>query len=72
MWHITVNSTCEGQGRCIGIAPLRFAPNEENRAYPINEVIEPDDAVLRAVASCPMAAIEVVEVESGQPPASHP
>lgn len=67
MWRIIVNIACAGHRRCVGISPQRFALNDDDQAFPRSEVIEPDEAVLRAVAACPMAAIEVTDMESGQP-----
>jgi ferredoxin len=67
MWRVHVNSDCIGSGSCIGIAPKRFDLGDDNRSHPIDEEIEPDDAVLDAVASCPMEAITVVDVATGEP-----
>jgi ferredoxin len=66
MWRVRVNSDCIGSGSCEGIAPNRFVLGEDNRSHPVSDEIEPDDAVLDAVASCPMEAISVVDTETGQ------
>lgn len=68
MWRITVDHTCIGSGSCAGIAPERFALDEfEGRAHPVRVDVDPDDeAVLDAMASCPMEAINVVDLETGQ------
>jgi ferredoxin len=65
MWRVHVNSDCIGSGSCVGIAPTRFELGDDNRSHPIREEIEPDDAVLDAVASCPMEAITVVDTGTG-------
>jgi ferredoxin len=66
MWRVHVNSDCIGSGSCVGIAPARFELGDDNRSHPLAEEIEPDDAVLDAVASCPMEAITVVDAATGE------
>jgi ferredoxin len=68
MWRITVDHTCIGSGSCVGIAPDRFELDEaEGRAHPATPDVAPDDeAVLDAVASCPMEAISVVDLDTGK------
>ncbi|MER7004419.1 ferredoxin [Dactylosporangium sp. NPDC000555] len=67
MWRITVNHTCIGSGSCVGVAPGRFELDEaEGRSHPVTPDVEPDEAVLDAVASCPMEAISVVDLETGE------
>jgi ferredoxin len=52
----------------VGIAPSRFELDDaEGRSHPVDPEIEPDDTVLDAVASCPMEAISVIDVETGEP-----
>jgi ferredoxin len=68
MWRISVNPTCIGSGSCVGIAPARFQIDDgDNRAHPVDPQVEPDDIVLDAVFACPMEAISVVDVETGEP-----
>jgi ferredoxin len=69
MWRITVDHTCIGSGSCAGIAPDRFELDDvEGRAHPVNPDVAPDDeAVLDAMASCPMEAISVVDLATGKP-----
>ena len=69
MWRITVDHTCIGSGSCAGIAPDRFELDDvEGRAHPVTPDVAPDDeAVLDAVASCPMEAISVVDLTTGRP-----
>jgi ferredoxin len=66
MWRVRVNSDCIGSGSCVGIAPNRFELGDDNRSHPLDDEIEPDDAVLDAVASCPMEAITVFDADSGE------
>jgi ferredoxin len=67
MWRVTVESSCIGSGSCVGIAPAHFALGEDNHAHPLAAVVEPDDAVLDAAASCPMEAILVADADTGDP-----
>ncbi|MEV0562883.1 ferredoxin [Dactylosporangium sp. NPDC050588] len=69
MWRITVDHTCIGSGSCQGIAPDRFELDDvEGRAHPVDQDVAPDDeAVLDAMASCPMEAISVVDLTTGRP-----
>jgi ferredoxin len=54
MWRVTVDQSCIGSGSCAAISPAHFALGEDNRSHPLRSEIEPDDAVLDAVASCPV------------------
>ena len=66
MWRVRVGSTCIGSGSCVGIAPGQFALGDDNRSHPLNAEIAPDEAVLDAAASCPVEAITIVDVETGE------
>jgi ferredoxin len=65
-WRVDVNDTCIASGSCIGIAPKRFVLGDDTRSHPTPAEIEPDEAVLDAVASCPMEAISVRDVATGE------
>lgn len=69
MWQITVDHTCIGSGSCAGLAPDRFELDDmEGRAHPVRSEVDPDDeAVLDAMASCPMEAIRVLDLATGEP-----
>ena len=66
-WRVTVNDGCIASGSCLGIAPKRFALGDDGRSHPASALIEEDDAVLDAVASCPMEAISVYDARTGEP-----
>jgi ferredoxin len=66
MWRVAVDHTCIGSGSCVGISPAHFALGEDNRSHPLRAEIEPDEAVLDAVASCPVEAITVVDLDTGE------
>ena len=65
-WRISVDSgTCIGSAVCVGTAPDRFVLNGATSA-PVDDEIDPDEAVIDAAESCPMEAIRVVEIASGK------
>ena len=66
MWRVTVNDTCISSAMCVGTAPEQFRFNERQRSQPIHPEIEPDDLVRAAAANCPMEAILIVDVETGE------
>jgi ferredoxin len=66
-WQVTVNEDCIAAGSCLGIAPKRFALGDDGRSHPTSALIEEDEAVLDAVASCPMEAIRVHDAQTGRP-----
>ncbi|MDU0293405.1 ferredoxin [Saccharothrix longispora] len=58
-WTVGVDrDTCIGTGMCTSTAPARFRL-VDGLASPVDESVEPDDAVLDAADSCPMEAILV-------------
>ena len=67
MWRVTVNEDCIGTGSCAGIAPRHFELRADNRSHPVAELVEPEATVLDAALSCPMEAIAVVDVQTGDP-----
>jgi ferredoxin len=65
-WRITVDrGTCIGSAVCAGTLPNRFKLVDD-RATPVDEVIEPDDDVIGAAESCPMEAILVANADTGE------
>jgi ferredoxin len=68
MWRISVNHTCIRSGVCVGIAPERFRLDDTGGpSRPVPPDVEPDDdGVLDALASCPMEAITVVDLDTGE------
>ncbi len=66
-WRVTVDDRCIGAGSCAGVAPDRFVLGDDGRSHPTSELIEADDAVLDAVAFCPVEAISVRDAATGEP-----
>ena len=65
-WRLTVNDECIASGSCLGIAPKRFAWGDDGRSHPTSALVEADETVLDAVASCPMEAISAHDAETGE------
>jgi ferredoxin len=52
---------------CVGTAPERFRFTEQQRSRPVSELIEDDEAVRDAAASCPVEAISLTDLQTGAP-----
>jgi ferredoxin len=65
-WRVTVNDECIASGSCLGVAPKRFALGDDGRSHPTSALIEADETVLDAAASCPMEAIRIHDAETGE------
>jgi ferredoxin len=65
-WRVSVNDECIAAASCLGIAPKRFTLGDDGRSHPTSTLIEEDDTVLDAVASCPMEAISVRDTQTGE------
>ncbi|MCW2642412.1 MAG: hypothetical protein JWP76_4718 [Dactylosporangium sp.] len=66
MWRVRVDGGCIGSGSCAGVAPGHFALGADNRSHPLAPEVAPHEAVLDAVASCPVEAITVVDAATGE------
>ena len=67
-WRLRVDGElCIGSGMCVGTAPGRFALNDEQRSWPVSELIPHDEQVLDAAVSCPVEAIRVTDAATGAP-----
>lgn len=67
-WKIGVDPrVCMSTGGCVGTAPGRFSFDSEQRSRPVDEVIDADEAVRDAAASCPVEAISLVHAGTGEP-----
>jgi ferredoxin len=70
-WRVTVDpGRCVGSGVCVGTAPGRFRLDGD-RSRPVDELVEPDPAVLDAAEVCPSEAI-IVRDGAGHPLAPQP
>jgi ferredoxin len=67
-WRVRVDSgLCIGSGMCAATAPDRFALGADAHSRPVRELIDEDESVRDAAASCPVEAISVTDAETGAP-----
>jgi ferredoxin len=67
-WRVRVDAgLCISSGMCVATAPDRFAFDPGQRSRPVSELIDEDEAVRDAAASCPVEAIAVTDAETGAP-----
>jgi ferredoxin len=67
-WRIRVDtSRCISSGMCVGTAPDRFSFDEQRHSHPVTELIEEDETVRDAAASCPVEAISLADADTGAP-----
>jgi ferredoxin len=65
-WRLEVDRhICISSGMCTGIAPERFELRGDG-SHAINEVVDEDEAVIDAAESCPVEAIRVFNLASGE------
>lgn len=57
---------CVGNGTCLRMAPHVFAHNAERQSTVIDPAGDSEATILRAAANCPVAAIGVTVVETGE------
>ncbi|PNE42110.1 MULTISPECIES: ferredoxin [Streptomyces] len=66
-WRVAVDrGVCIGSGLCAGTAPERFRLDAARQSHPVEPEAEPADGVLAAAEGCPVEAITITAVESGE------
>ena len=57
------HSLCEGHAKCMEAAPEVFDVRDDDRSWTLIEIVPADleEAVMRAVRTCPRAAISIEE-----------
>jgi ferredoxin len=67
-WRVRVDEgSCISSGMCLATAPNRFEFDPDQRSRPVSELIDEDEAVRDAAASCPVEAISITDAETGAP-----
>jgi len=61
-----INEKCIGAASCIGVAGATFKLNDNNIADVIDQDGNVDEEKLLAAQSCPTAAVEVINVGTGE------
>ncbi|PKV85508.1 ferredoxin [Streptomyces sp. TLI_146] len=67
-WHVEVDrSVCIGSGMCVNTAPEGFGLDTARQSRPRAADIDADELVLAAAEGCPVEAISISLLESGEP-----
>lgn len=61
-----INDKCIGAASCVAVAAMTFKLNDTSKAEIIDQDGNVDPEKLLAAQSCPTAAIEVVDVTTGE------
>ncbi|MFT3853342.1 MAG: ferredoxin [Ilumatobacteraceae bacterium] len=69
MWRVAVDpDLCEANARCVGIAPLIFALDDDSVvAEVISADVDDADAARNAARACPKQAITVMATDEDSP-----
>jgi len=66
-YRIKVDHTvCQGSGLCAGIAPDNFKIGDDYKSRPVLEIVDANDDVRDAAECCPLEAITLTDLETGQ------
>jgi ferredoxin len=60
------HNTCVGNAMCVTIAANTFALNEGRQSEAVNPEGDSEADILEAAENCPVSAITVEDVESGE------
>ncbi|MFI1399260.1 ferredoxin [Streptomyces sp. NPDC020681] len=67
-WHVEVDrSVCIGSGMCVGNAPDGFELDSARQSHPRAAEADANELILAAAESCPVEAIAITLLESGEP-----
>ncbi|HEY6787462.1 MAG TPA: ferredoxin [Trebonia sp.] len=53
---------CMGSSQCVGYAPNTFDQDDDTVAVVVNQHGDPAEKIQAAIASCPTAAISLIEI----------
>jgi ferredoxin len=60
------HALCVGNGTCLTIASRVFAHNAERQSEAVNPGGDPPEKILEAAENCPVSAIQVEDLETGE------
>ena len=67
-WHVEVDrSLCIGSAQCLHHAPDRFHLDTARQSHPVDAETEANEKILAAAESCPVEAIMITLLGSGEP-----
>lgn len=61
-----INDKCIGAASCVAVAAMTFRLNDANKADILDQDGNLDEEKLLAAQSCPTAAIEVIDIQTGE------
>ncbi|KOV71081.1 ferredoxin [Streptomyces sp. MMG1121] len=66
-WHIEVDrSVCIGSAQCLHHAPTAFRLDSARQSHPTDPDTDANEPILKAAESCPVEAILITLLESGE------
>ncbi|MEV0264034.1 ferredoxin [Streptomyces sp. NPDC050617] len=66
-WHVEVDrGVCIGSGMCAGAAPEAFRLDAARQSHPVDAERDASESVLAAAESCPVEAIAITDLASGE------
>lgn len=67
-WHVEVDrSLCIGSAQCVHRAPDGFRLDAGMQSHPVEPDTDANEKVLAAAENCPVEAIMITLLESGEP-----
>ncbi|MFE9094210.1 ferredoxin [Streptomyces sp. NPDC007264] len=67
-WHIEVDrSVCIGSAQCVNHAPDAFRLDSARQSHPLEPDTDAGEQVLAAAENCPVEAIVITVLGSGEP-----
>ncbi|MEU9008563.1 ferredoxin [Streptomyces sp. NPDC048479] len=67
-WHVEVDrNVCIGSGMCLSHAPDGFALDAARQSHPQDADTDANEKILAAAENCPVEAIAITLLESGEP-----
>jgi ferredoxin len=67
-WHVEVDrSLCIGSAQCVHTAPDGFRLDAARQSHPTGAETDANEKVLAAAENCPVEAIVITLLESGEP-----
>ncbi|MFF5039473.1 ferredoxin [Streptomyces nigra] len=67
-WHVEVDrSLCIGSAQCLHHAPGGFRLDTARQSHPADSETDADERILAAAEGCPVEAIAITVLGSGEP-----
>ncbi|MEV3853305.1 ferredoxin [Streptomyces sp. NPDC050095] len=67
-WHVEVDrGVCIGSGMCVNNAPGAFSLDAARQSHPADPETDANEEVLAAAEGCPVEAIMITLLGSGEP-----